>query len=88
MSYDIEIESRDDEMVVFYIQDTPYVVQIESEITTQEFPVSFNSFNDEITYAEDDVIYHYVLEHTLQCNGINYYDEKGICTELELILNR
>jgi len=44
MSYEIEIESQDDDLVIFYIHDTPYTVEIETEILTDDYPVSFNSF--------------------------------------------
>ena len=87
MSYEIEIESQDDEVVVFYINDVAYKVDIETQIVTQEYPVSINQFNDKITYAEEDVIYYYVLQNTLECRGINYYDDIDICNELEELLN-
>jgi hypothetical protein len=87
MSYEIEIESQDDECVVFYINDVAYKVDIETQIVTQEYPVSFNQFNDKIVYAEEDVIYYYVMQNTLECSGINYYDDIDICNELEEILN-
>ena len=87
MSYEIEIESQDEDMVVFYINETPYTVEIESQIVAQEYPVSFNSFNDKINYAQEDVIYYYVKAKTIVCDGINYYDEIDICEELEEILN-
>ena len=87
MSYEIEIESQDDEVVVFYINDVAYKVDIETQVVSQEYPVSFNQFNDKIVYAEEDVIYYYVLHNTLECSGINYYDDIDICNELEEILN-
>ena len=64
MSYEIEIESQDEDMVVFYINETPYTAEIETQIVTQEYPISFNSFNDKINYAEEDVIYYYVKANT------------------------
>ena len=88
MKYEIEIESQDDDLVIFYIHDTPYTVEIETEILTDDYPVSFNSFNDRITYAQDDSIYYLVNCDTLECSGINYYQEKDICKQLEEILNR
>ena len=87
MSYEIEIESQDEDMVVFYINETPYTVELETHIMRQEYPVTFNSFNDKISYAEVDVMYHYVRANTLVCNGINYYDEIDLCEELEEIIN-
>lgn len=87
MSYEIEIESQDDEVVVFYINDVAYKVDIETQVVSQEYPVSFNQFNDKIVYAEEDVIYYYVLQNTLECSGINYYDDIDVCNELEEMLN-
>jgi len=88
MKYEIEIDSQDEDTVVFYIHDTPYTVEIATEILTEDYPVSFNSFNGRITYAQDDSIYYLVNCDTLVCGGINYYQEKDICKQLEEILNR
>ena len=45
MSCEIEIESQDDDLVVFYILNTAYQVEIETQIGTEKYPVSFNSVN-------------------------------------------
>lgn len=87
MSYEIEIESQDDDLVVFYILDTPYQVEIETQIGTEKYPVSFNSANSNITWAESDTIYFKVKEETLICDGLNYYNEKDLCEQLETLLN-
>tara|TARA_R110001632_G_C11110951_1_gene392378 strand:+ start:116 stop:385 length:270 start_codon:yes stop_codon:yes gene_type:complete len=87
MNYEIEIDSKDDELVIFYIEDTPYEVEIDTEIGTETYPVSFNSFSDKITYAEADTIYYRVKEETLYCDGVCYYDTSDLCKQLEQILN-
>lgn len=90
----IEIIEVHEDTIVFYVDQTPCSVNIETEINVQQYPVSFNSFNDQITYAEEDIIYHYVLENTLQIEGDNLeqpvnwnFDASKVCSELENILN-
>ena len=87
MSYEIEIEFRDYECVVFYLGEVPYEVEIETETSYEEYPNSYNSFNDKITYVEEEVTYYYVKESSLKRNG-EYYSDKDLCDELERILNR
>ena len=87
MSYEIEIEFRDYECVVFYLGEVPYEVEIETETSYEEYPNSYNSFNDKITYVEEEVTYYYVKESSLKRNG-EYYIDKDLCDELERILNR
>ena len=88
MSYEIEIEFRDYDCVIFYIGETPYEVEIETETSYEEYPNSYNSFSDKITYVEEEVTYYYVKEETLKCDGVNYYDNRDLCVELEKLLNR
>jgi hypothetical protein len=87
MSCEIEIESQDDDLVVFYILNTAYQVEIETQIGTEKYPVSFNSVNENIVWAESDTIYFKVKEETLACDGINYYNDKDLCEQLETLLN-
>ena len=87
MSYEIQIDFRDDEVVNFTINDVPCQVEIEVEIGAQQYPVSYNTFTDDITYAESDTIYYHVKCETLLCAGLIYYDDNDICTALEQQLN-
>ena len=87
MSYEIQIDHKDDEIVSFTINDTPCQVEIEVEIGSEQYPVSYNSFTDDITYAESDTIYYHVKCETLLCAGIVYYNDKDLCTALEQQLN-
>ena len=87
MSYEIEIEFRDYDCVVFYVGEVPYDVEIDTDTTIEEYPDSYNSFNDKITYVEEEVIYYYVKESSLKRNG-EYYNDEDLCDELERKLNR
>ena len=87
MSYEIQIDHREDDIVSFTINDIPCQVEIEVEIGSEQYPVSYNSFTDDITYAESDTIYYHVKCETLLCAGIVYYNDKDLCTALEQQLN-
>ena len=87
MRYEIEIEHRDDQVVSFFVNNTQYQVDIEIEIGSEQYPVSYNSFTDDITYAESDTIYYKVKCETLLCAGLVYYNDQDICTALEQQLN-
>ena len=87
MSYEIEIEHRDDQVVSFFVNNTQYQVDIEVEIGSEQYPVSYNSFTDDITYAESDTIYYHVKCETLLCYEPVYYKHEDICTALEQQLN-
>ena len=82
----IEIEHQDDDSVIFYVDDIAYQVAIETEIGSEQYPVSFNSMNDEITWAESDTIYYTVLPDTLLQDGREYSDT-NLCNKLEKLLN-
>lgn len=88
MKYEIEIDHRDWESVIFYVGDTPYTVEIETEMSIEEYPNSYDSFTDTIHYTREEVYYYYVKEETLECDGVNYYDERVLCIELEKMLNQ
>ena len=87
MRYEIEIEHRDDQVVSFFVNNTQYQVDIEIEIGTEQYPVSFNSASGDLTYAESDTIYYHVKCDTLLCAGLVYYNDQDICTALEQQLN-
>ena len=82
----IEIEYQDDDGVIFYVDEVAYQVAIETEIGSEQYPVSFNSMNDEITWAESDTIYYIVLTETLIQDGKSYSDT-NLCNKLEKLLN-
>ena len=87
MKYEIEIEHRDDQVVSFFVNNTQYQVDIEIEIGTEQYPVSFNSASGDLTYAESDTIYYHVKTNTLICASISYYNDKDLCSALEYKLN-
>lgn len=82
----IEIEHQDDDSVIFYVDDVAYHVNIETEIGSEQYPVSFNSMNDQITWAESDTIYYTVLHDTLLQDNKEYADT-NLCNKLEKLLN-
>ena len=87
MSYERQIDHKDEEVVSFTINDTPCQVEIEVEIGTEQYPISFNRRTGDITYAESDTIYYHVKCDTLLCSGLIYYNDEDICTALEQQLN-
>jgi len=87
MSYKFEIEVHEDDVVIFYVGNIRCYVETTTHISESEYPVSFNSINDVITYAKDDELYYEVLPETLHFNKANVLDVDLICTALEEQLN-
>tara|TARA_B100000900_G_C20213168_1_gene566668 strand:+ start:114 stop:383 length:270 start_codon:yes stop_codon:yes gene_type:complete len=87
MSYKFEIELHEDDVVIFYIGNIRCYVETKTHLTESDYPVSFNSINDVITYATEDQIYYEVLPETLQFNKAHILDSHKICEKLEEQLN-
>ena len=87
MSYEIEIDYFDQNGCIFYINETPYEVELYLETRVIDEPDSYNSFTDTIKYIQLEERYYRVDQNTLHCDGINYYDNEDICEQLEEMLN-
>ena len=87
MNYKFEIEFHEDNVVVFYIGNIRCYVETITHIIESEYPISFNSINDVITYAKDDQLYYEILPETLHFNKAHILDVNVICEELEKQLN-
>lgn len=87
MKYNIKIIEMNQDHIIFDIDDVTFTVDMETDVLYQQYPVSFNSFNDKIIYAEDEILYYRIDCNSLHSNIENYYDCEDICYQLEEKIN-